>query len=799
MGTKTSLRSSLARLSAVFPSGRAVVSNRWVVAGAALLLGLAGSAVFASAMNRVFPIQDWLVWTLAQIWGWVLLFSLCNFCLGQFVLVRVLKLDQLPVLESAVFSAAIGTVGFTVAMYGAGALSLYNRAFAVALPLVFLVVGARDGFRMGVRLWRELGSSRRGLLPTVIAGFGILCVGLIYLGLLSPDAVNYDATWYHLRVAQDYARWGRIGRITDYNALLPHLASILHTWGYLVPGLDGAPRWMMALHMEFALFLWTLVGVAAGIQRLTSDFTLRSTWVSFFLFPIIFVYDSNLGGSADHVLAFFAVPAVLATLQLQNGFSKSRCALLAIACAGASLTKYQAVYLAVAIVPIVIVLWLRDWIRSARTGGASPTGSRRDLLWALALLVCLYVGLVGPHLLKNYLFYRNPVYPFLLQVFAHSTPTIPNNTVLINNVLVDPAWVPAGSFFVRLWNAVGLFFTFSFKSHYSFTKDVPAFGSLFTLLLPGLLLVPARRAIALTALIATGALLAWGMTYNVDRNLQTFMPLMVCVTGALLIKMWRLGWLARLGLVPLVALQLVWGADAPFYGIHHQILSSMDLIRSTFDGRAKSRFDGYRSTFVAIGKALPRDAKVLLHGSHVSFGIDRDVLQDVAGFQGLVTYHKVKSPRELFDYFRSLGITHFIRTQDLEPSSRQEQVLYDLLLSRYGVLVGNFGGIPVSAMPTLPPPVERPYRVLCLGLAGYADGLYPIEALNVNERLAQTFRHYPAPERPVQGGNAPELLGQADAALVRSQGSNRDVASLLATAFEQIPTRGDAVLYARRR
>jgi hypothetical protein len=225
----------------------------------------------------------------------------------------------------------------------------------------------------------------------------------------------------------------------------------------------------------------------------------------------------------------------------------------------------------------------------------------------------------------------------------------------------------------------------------------------------------------------------------------------------------------------------------------------MDLIRSTFDGRAKSRFDGYRSTFVAIGKALPRDAKVLLHGSHVSFGIDRDVLQDVAGFQGLVTYHKVKSPRELFDYFRSLGITHFIRTQDLEPSSRQEQVLYDLLLSRYGVLVGNFGGIPVSAMPTLPPPVERPYRVLCLGLAGYADGLYPIEALNVNERLAQTFRHYPAPERPVQGGNAPELLGQADAALVRSQGSNRDVASLLATAFEQIPTRGDAVLYARRR
>jgi len=193
----------------------------------------------------------------------------------------------------------------------AGALALYNRLFAVALPPVFLAIGGRDGFCMAVRLWRHLGSSRRGSLPTAVAGFGILCVGLIYLGLLSPDSVNYDATWYHLRIAQDYARWGRIRPFFDYNAIVPHLASILHTWGYLVPGLDGAPRWMMALHMEFALFLWTLVGVAAGIQRLTDDFTLRASWGSFFLFPIIFVYDSNIGGSADHVLAFFVLQEIL--------------------------------------------------------------------------------------------------------------------------------------------------------------------------------------------------------------------------------------------------------------------------------------------------------------------------------------------------------------------------------------------------------------------------------------------------------------------------------------------------------
>jgi hypothetical protein len=776
------------------------MSNRWVVAAAALLLCLAGSAVFAYAMNRVFPIQDWLVWTLAKIWGWVFLFSLCTFCLGQFVLVRILKLDQLPVLESAVFSAAIGTVGFTLAMYVAGALALYNRIFAVALPPVFLVIGGRDGFRLAVRLWRHLGSSRRGLLPAVVAGFGILCVGLIYLGLLSPDAVNYDATWYHLRIAQDYARWGRIRPFFDYNAIVPHLASILHTWGYLVPGLDGAPRWMMALHMEFALFLWTLVGVAAGIQRLTDDFTLRASWVSFFLFPIIFVYDSNIGGSADHVLAFFAVPVVLATLQLQNGFSKGRCALLAIAFAGASLTKYQAIYFAVAIVPIVVVLWLRDWIRSAASAPSGSVGvSRRDLLWAPAILLGLSVVLVSPHFIKNYLFYRNPVYPLLSQIFTNSTPTVPNASVLIDNIFVDAAWVPKGSFFVRLWHAAEVFITFSFKPHYSFSKDVPAFGSLFTLLLPCLLLVPARRATALAAAIATGALLAWGMTYNVDRNLQTFMPVMVCVTGALLVKLWRLGWLARLGLVPLIALQLVWGADAPFYGIQHQLYGAMDLIRSSYEGRAKSRFEGYRSNFVSLGKALPRDAKVLLHGSHVSLGIDRDTLQDVMGFQGLISYHKVRTPREMFDYLRSLGITHMTRTQVVWDSSRQEQILYDLFLSRYGVSRGNFGGNPLSAIPTQPPPVEQPYRVLCLGLYGYANGLYPIEAMNVNEHLDTKFRKYPAPERQWEGSNAAELVGAADAVLVRNLGSYGEVSSMVASAFESIPTHGDEQVYARRR
>jgi hypothetical protein len=141
------------------------------------------------------------------------------------------------------------------------------------------------------------------------------------------------------------------------------------------------------------------------------------------------------------------------------------------------------------------------------------------------------------------------------------------------------------------------------------------------------------------------------------------------------------------------------------------------------------------------------------------------------------------------------------RTQVVWDSSRQEQILYDLFLSRYGVYVGNFGGELLSAMPKQPPPVEQPYHVLCLGLYGYANGLYPIEAMNVNEHLDPKFQTYPAPERPwtLDGSNASELVGAADAVLVRNLGSWGEIASMVTSAFQYIPTHGEEQVYARRR
>jgi hypothetical protein len=273
------------------------------------------------------------------------------------------------------------------------------------------------------------------------------------------------------------------------------------------------------------------------------------------------------------------------------------------------------------------------------------------------------------------------------------------------------------------------------------------------------------------------------------------------VTAALLIKFWRLGWLARLGLIPLVGLQIAWGADAPFYSGHDRIQSAMDLMRSGFEGRAKSRFDGYRSGYVAVGKAVPPNAKIILHTHHLCLGIDRDVLQDWAGFQGLITAAYSHTPRELYDYYRRLGITHLLEQPPARPAStKQEEVLYDLLVERYGVPTGHLGGFRLTALPSKPPPVEAPYQVLCLGLSGYADGLYPIERLSTNEHLPSQVQRYNSPQRPATSAELDELLAQASAVLLRGSGELVSEARPRLTAdFDLVRNQLDVGVYARRR
>ena len=266
---------------------------------------------------------------------------------------------------------------------------------------------------------------------------------------------------------------GRITRFDEgwFQGTLPQLASWLYTWALLVPGESAFFEVELAAHLEFTLFLATLAGLPVLVRWLTRRRGHRGSWAAVFLFPGIFLYDSNLNVGAEHVLAFWAVPIALALARFQRNPDPKGGVLLGIMLAGAMLTKYQAVYF----LPGVIGLLVYGLIRRRRTRAALP---------AILVVAASVLGLTSTHWLKNWLWYENPLYPFLHGFFG-GAPWAEGVRVGIE----DPGWRPTGTLFEKTAESFAAIFSFSFDVHdwERFHGDVPVFGSLFTLLLLPLL------------------------------------------------------------------------------------------------------------------------------------------------------------------------------------------------------------------------------------------------------------------------------------------------------------------------
>ncbi len=708
-------------------------------------LSLIGLVIYARHVHTIYPLQEWLAWPLLAVWGYTALANLTWFSIGALITGRWLRQRDLPHLERAVLSMAVGVLAFTELMYVAGAVGLYGPWFALGLAGASILAGARE-LALWWRRYREAPPPEQqpaGSLLLLLWAVGGALTFILYLGVFSPDAVNYDASWCHLTVAQDYARTGRIVAFPgDYSKNVPQLAALLRTWDFSVPGLSPVLRWMLCLHQEFGLFVWTLAGVAAAVRFIARDQSVRGAWVGFYLFPIIFVYDHNLGGAADHIAAFFTLPGLIAAGRLLERLELGRGLALVACMAGGFLTKYQSFYWILPLAVVVAVVWVRGLSR-ARTAPLLPAGRSRALLTLPVWLSLAFALLVLPHFLRNWLFYRNPLYPFAQQIFTGTRPTIDDAIFLFNNIFIDLNWVPEGSAWSRLLHALELSMTFSFTPHYSFTNYVPVFGSLFTLLLPAVLCIKERRYVLLAAFVGMATLLLWGYTFNVDRNLQVFMPILVATTSALILGVARLGWIARAALAPLVAFQIVWGADATFYSSKVRIESALNLIASGFERKARQRFQGYRAAFLEISRSLPLDARVLLHMSHINLGINRELVLDWAGYQSLISYSKVRGPGELLELYRRLGITHLLYSPGERPdSSLQGEVAFQALVRWLGRPTAQAGGLRLLELPLAGPPAEPPYQVLLLDVSGYGSGVFPIERLRTVEYLPPSQRHY---------------------------------------------------------
>src|SRR5262249_61625979 len=129
------------------------------------------------------------------------------------------------------------------------------------------------------------------------------------------------------------------------------------------------------------------------------------------------------------------------------------------ALAGAAiLSKLQAVYLLAGVGLVFSLLWLRAAVANVRVRrrgiaeGAEAPPSWRELLQGPLALAGAFAFVTAPHFLKNWVFYNNPMYPFMQDVFA-SRPTTPHAAYLFEWLFKDYNWRPHGTFFQNVVDA----------------------------------------------------------------------------------------------------------------------------------------------------------------------------------------------------------------------------------------------------------------------------------------------------------------------------------------------------------
>lgn len=687
--------------------------------------------VFAAAVflawftNHRQPLETRLVLPYAAFWTATIAWVICCTSIGHAAL-RLLPAAHLSFRERLLFDFAVGVLLFAVGLFVVGLFGLLGPAFYFVYPFALGAVGVAFSAADMRRAWSHFRADRKGiyLRPSVIQTaalvLGTLGFTIVYLSIMVPENVAFDARSYHLPIAEHFAAGRRIGKFPEgwFAGAIPHLASWLYTWPFTYRGGNLFWRVELAAHLEFALFVATVFSVPLLVEGLLHGRGARGTWAVFFLFPGLFLYDSSLGLAADHVLAFWAAPLALALLRfLEEPRNPARGTLTGLMLAGAGLTKYQSMYLLIPAGLAILFAVFRELWRNQRASVSERRNIGR-IFAAPGALALAAMFATAPHWLANVVWYGNPIYPMLRNFFP-SRPLVQGWP----GMTLDAQFELTGTFTEKVRESAATVFTFSFVPHDwgGFHGDLPVFGFLFTLTLPVLFL---GREAGRTRALATGTLLGtfiWYWTYHEDRYLQALLPWMVASTAVALLLAWDTGIAGRTAVVLLVAVQLMWGGDVPWLPTHAMLrevpaMRAMRVLSSTFRGELGPRFQ-FATGFEGLDQMLPKNAYVLLHEEYLRLGLNRRAIQDSLRLQAGIDYRQLARPDRVHDQLTSLGATHLVwggASPNREVPLSGELVFWGYAL-RYGEERTNVGGFGVARVPSHRPPPREPGLVAYVG------------------------------------------------------------------------------------
>jgi hypothetical protein len=680
------------------------------VAVMGVLLG--GLYYFGKLVHGHYPIQKWMFFRYLGYWVGTTTLAVGWLGMGHLAVKRLFRV-RLPLLSHLAVSLMVGVLAFQLEMFFLGVLQAYRPSVFFVAPLLPITLVAAPVYRDAERAVRRLRKLPRKPLGAGVFAvlFGMAGFAMVYFLLLTPDNVQFDARWKHMGLAEQFVVHGGIRRFPEgwVFAARPHFTSFLYAWAFLLPTGRLFDHMELCQHIEFMIFLLsTCLGVPALVRRLAPKADPRWIWAARFVFPGVFLYDSSLSGGADHVGAAFGIPIAILLLRVLREPRRGSVALLCAMLAGAGLVK-ETVGLLLIPLPL-LALGIRLSLEIVRSLRGQSKLLRGEALSLPAVAVGAGLLFTAPLWLVNFIHYGDPFYP-LLGRFLHPNPWSEVAAYRLSYGYIDgKMWAPT-----RDWDGVKktlkTILTFSFVPNdwLAFHRDVPVFGSLYTLLSFTLPFLKKTKELWLFVLWIAMGIFAWYSVHHQDRYLQGITPVIVCVTAAILLKLWRsFGRPVRALVAAMVALQIVWGGDVYFIPTHvfakSVIKRVVDLLGMGFEQKYDERLV-VQKPLVEIGQALPPDGKLLVHlfhEQHIQLGIHREGIFDSYLWQFGIEYDRAEDPEGIRQIMKKLGATHVFAAPDHKAdgamSIAADIMFWDFLdrflLERKKVETGLLGKLP---------------------------------------------------------------------------------------------------------
>lgn len=583
------------------------------------------------------------------------------FCAGR-ATARALSLDFAGAAEEISFSTMIGVGVIGLGLLGLGLIGFMSPIAIWAFVALLPALCARQALRLG-----EL--ARRGL--THITSTRARCAGAfafaVFIALLALRSAtpphNFDEAIYHLSVAKQFAREGRVFPVYDnWGGNLPFLVQMIYAACMAVKADIAAKLFSLGLTIVTAFAVYGFC--VRFLSRRVGAFAI------FAFFGAGMVIEVAVTARIDVTLAgmmFLAAYAMMIYLESERAAWLYTSGLLSGLALGIKYTA--AIWAALLVMMLIVERVIRKRSRlSALAGQCVIFG-----------VIALAVG--SPWYIKNLIWFHNPAYPFLTgevaevdgghvryfddadvrRMDAHLVAVRsedPEHVQLLENELDEAASRRIQLHPFRFWEY------FTKPSTYSTAAEPFHDPNYLFVLSPLILVMRRRRWLLWLGLLSAGFYLGIASASWLARYFLPIYPALTVVATFVLVELAdRLK--TRVPIIralPFVVVLMVVASGSFVSASHLRNMRSLDFFVGAISRREFMSSMFYYPAITFINRELPSDALVMMIGAQMSYDLERDYIADVnwTTTEWRRILARSASLEEAHRSLRERGITHIL-------------------------------------------------------------------------------------------------------------------------------------------